>query len=84
MNAAIEGGTRPDAAVLNYSMRGEAIMPVSERLRELDGPMVVSSADFPLNAPLREVCEALAGAKSIGKPIEERRLFEALNLVSRS
>jgi len=32
-----------------------------------------------LNAPLSEVCEALRDAKSIGKPIDERRLFDALN-----
>ncbi len=76
--------TRPDAAVLNYSVRGEAITPVAERLRALDVPMVLSSADYPINAPLSEVCEALAGAKSIGKPINERRLFDALNLAFRT
>ena len=71
--------TRPDAALLDYNVCGEAITPVAERLRALDVPMVVSSADFPLNAPLSEVCEALRDAKSIGKPIDERRLFDALN-----
>lgn len=71
--------TRPDAAVLDYSVRGEAITPVAERLRALDVPMVVTSAHFPSNAPLGEACEALADANSIGKPIDERRLFDALN-----
>jgi DNA-binding response OmpR family regulator len=76
--------TRPDAVVLNYSVRGKAIAPVAKRLRALDVPMVLSSADYAINAPLSEVCETLAGAKSIGKPFNERRLLDALSFAFRS
>ncbi|WP_175484730.1 hypothetical protein [Palleronia marisminoris] len=71
--------SRPDVAVLNYSLRGETIVPVAERLHELSVPMLLASGDFPKDAPLADVCEALANAQSLGKPLDSHTLLAALD-----
>lgn len=67
---------RPDVALLDMNLRGQLVFPVAERLRSLNIPFVLASAyesvDFEGN-------KAVAGAENVGKPINERRLLEALN-----
>ncbi|MWD26266.1 response regulator [Aquicoccus sp. SCR17] len=71
---ALEDG-RPDVAVLDLNLRGQLVFPVAERLRSLNIPFVVASAYNDLDIPGGEV---VADVENVGKPINERRLFDAL------
>ena len=66
---------RPDVALLDMNLRGELVFPVAERLRSLNIPFVLASAYGTVDF---EGCEAVADAENIGKPINERRLLDAL------
>jgi CheY-like chemotaxis protein len=67
-------GQTPAVALLDVDLRGELVTPVAAALRARGVPFVLVSAyDRPdLLAP------ALAGAPSLGKPADERRLLAAL------
>ena len=67
-------GETPDVALLDANLRGEPVTPVAEELRARRVPFVLASAydGHELGAV------ALAGAPSIGKPTDERRLLAAL------
>lgn len=67
---------RPDVALLDLNLRGQLVFPVAERLRSLNIPFVLASAYGSINF---EGNEAVADAENVGKPINERRLLEALN-----
>lgn len=67
---------RPDVAVLDGNLRGEAVSPVAFRLQDLSVPFVLASAYSFSNVDGSEV---LASAVNIGKPIREERLIEALH-----
>jgi DNA-binding response OmpR family regulator len=68
------GGERPDVALLDADLRGEAATPVAERLRALGVPFVLASAYAgPWLAAM-----GLAGAPNVGKPAGERVLLAAL------
>lgn len=70
----LEGGERPDVALLDVNLRGEMVTPVAERLRALGVPFVVASAyDGEQLAAL-----GLAGAPQVGKPADARRLLAGL------
>ena len=70
-------GERPDVAVLDVNLRGQPVIPMAERLRSLGIPFVLASAytaaDFGGSPALVEV-------ENVGKPVNERRLIEALKL----
>ncbi|SFG64246.1 Response regulator receiver domain-containing protein [Palleronia marisminoris] len=66
---------RPDVALLDMNLRGELVFPVAERLRSLNIPFVLASAYGTVDF---EGGEAVADAENIGKPINERRLLDAL------
>lgn len=67
---------RPDVAVLDVNLRGQPVLPVAERLRNLRIPFVLASAYTAADFDERE---ALANAENVGKPINKRRLVEALD-----
>jgi CheY-like chemotaxis protein len=70
----LEGGERPDVALLDVNLRGEMVTPVAERLRALGVPFVVASAyDGEQLAAL-----GLAGTPQVGKPATARRLLAGL------
>jgi DNA-binding response OmpR family regulator len=66
---------RPDAAVLDVSLRGERVTPVAEALRAMRVPFVLTSAyggeDLAPDA-------ALACARNVGKPARLAVLLGAL------
>lgn len=66
---------RPDAAVLDVSLRGERVTPVAEALRLLKVPFVLTSAygaDDLAGEP------SLAMARNLGKPTSANDLVQAL------
>lgn len=66
---------RPDVAVLDMNLHSRLVTPVAERLRSLAIPFVLSTAYPSLDF---DGAEALADAENVGKPVNERRLVEAL------
>ena len=66
---------RPDAAVLDVSLRGERVTPVAEVLLVLKVPFVLASAYLP--ADLAEE-PALATATNLGKPTPPAALVAAM------
>lgn len=66
---------RPDVAVLDVNLRGQLVLPVAERLLSLHIPFVLASA---YSSPDFEGSEALEDVENVRKPINERRLVEAL------
>jgi DNA-binding response OmpR family regulator len=68
-------GRRPDAAVLDVSLRGERVTPVAEALRAMGVPFVLTSAYSAVDIA-SDV--ALAGARNIGKPTSRVALLGAL------
>ena len=66
---------RPDAAVLDVSLRGEEVTPVAQALRAMEVPFVLASA---FSAADLDGNEALAGAQNLGKPTRIKRLLSAL------
>ena len=70
----LDDGARPDVALLDANLRGEAATPVAARLRALGVPFVLASAyDGARLAAL-----GLGGAPNVGKPADARRLLAAL------
>ena len=70
----LDGGARPDVALLDATLRGGTAAPVAARLRALGVPFVLASAyDGARLAAL-----GLGGAPNLGKPADERRLLAAL------
>ena len=67
---------RPDVAVLDVNLRGKPAVPVAQRLRTLQIPFVVASANASCDF---DGGEALAEADNVGKPIPPRRLLDALD-----
>ena len=67
---------RPKVALLDVNLRGKLVTPVAERLRSLGIPFVVSSAypSFDFRGS-----QLFMDAQHLGKPIDEKRLVEALN-----
>ena len=61
-------------ALLDVNLRGELVTPVAEALRARGVPFVLTSAYD--RAQL--TAEVLAGAPSVGKPVNVRRLLAAL------
>ncbi|WP_145106788.1 response regulator [Cereibacter sediminicola] len=72
-------GHRPDAATLDLNLRGQLVVPVAQRLQSLNIPFVLASAYMTREFDGSEV---LAEAENIGKPIQKRRLLEALQRVT--
>ena len=69
-----DGGPRPDVALLDANLRGEAATPVAERLRALGVPFVLASAyDGDQLTAL-----GLGGAPNVGKPARGRVLLATL------
>jgi len=66
---------RPDAAVLDASLRGERVTPVAEALARLGVPFVLASA---YGASEFAADPALAGARNLGKPTHPAALLRAL------
>jgi len=66
---------RPDAAVLDVSLRGERVTPVAKVLQAMRVPFALASAydQGELNTDA-----ALSGAPNIGKPTMAARLFSVL------
>ena len=56
---------RPDAAVLDLSLRNEMVTPVAQVLRQIGVPFAIASAYDAAAWPLDE---ALDGAPTLGKP----------------
>lgn len=69
-----DGAERPDAALLDVNLRGEAVTPVADRLRALGVAFVLASA----YGGARLAALGLAGAPNAGKPADGRRLLAAL------
>ena len=67
-------GGAPDVALLDVNLRGEPVTPVAEALRARGVPFVLASAHDGHGLGVA----ALAGAPSVGKPTDERRLLAAL------
>lgn len=72
---------RPDVALLDMNLRGSLVFPVAERLRSLSIPFVLSSAYGSIDF---EGSKAVEGAENVGKPVDERRLLDALQRAVRS
>ena len=70
----LDGGARPDVALLDANLRGEMVTPVAARLRALGVPFVLASA----YDDARLAALGLAGAPNVGKPADDRRLLTAL------
>lgn len=66
---------RPDAAVLDVSLRGERVTPVAEALRAMGVPYVLTSAYGA--ADLAEE-PSLAAARNVGKPTQPAKLIGTL------
>ena len=70
----LDGGARPDVALLDANLRGEMVTPVAARLRALGVPFVLASAyDRAQLAAL-----GLGGAPNVVKPANARRLLAVL------
>ncbi len=67
--------TRPDVALLDINLRGQVIVPVAERLRDMKVPFVLSSAYRSFDFIGSDV---LSNAENIGKPADERLIIKAL------
>ena len=67
-------GATPDVALLDVNLGGEPVTPVAAELRARGVPFVLASAYDHLGL----AAAALAGAPSVGKPTDERRLLAAL------
>ncbi|WP_200841005.1 response regulator [Geminicoccus flavidas] len=75
-------GTRlPDVAVLDVNLHGVMVTPVAEALARQNIPFVVVTAYQPSRLQGNAV---LAEAVSIGKPVGERRLVQAIVRVMRA
>jgi CheY-like chemotaxis protein len=66
---------RPDAAVLDVSLRGERVTPVAEVLLAMQVPFVLATAYLPADLVGEP---ALAGARNLGKPTPGKALMAAL------
>jgi len=66
---------RPDAAVLDVSLRGERVTPVAETLRAMGVPFVLASA---YGGSELDGDAVLAGARNVGKPTTDAVLLRAL------
>ncbi|ULB11672.1 response regulator [Cereibacter azotoformans] len=70
---------RPDAATLDLNLRGQRVVPVAQRLQSLSIPFVLASAymtrDYDDGGVFHD-------AENIGKPIQKRRLLDALQRVT--
>ncbi|MFN3891162.1 MAG: response regulator [Beijerinckiaceae bacterium] len=75
---ALLAANKPDAAVLDVSLRGELVSPVAEALRRMRVPFVVTSA---YDRPDRIAGEVLTGAPHLGKPTSDGALLRALESV---
>ena len=67
---------RPDVTLMDVNLRGQLVTPVAKRLKSLDIPFVVCSAYHSVDFDDSEI---LTAAPKLPKPIEERRMMEALN-----
>ncbi|WP_349644154.1 response regulator [Rhodopseudomonas sp. WA056] len=71
----------PTVAMLDVNLGGEVVTPVAEKLRAHNIPFAIASAyDKPENVG----GAILAGVPNVGKPTNERRLLEALRLLTGS
>lgn len=75
MALSLLGQQRPDAAVLDMSLRDGMVTPVAWLLRRMEVPFVVASAYGRSALPDDE---ALAGAPSLGKPTSGAVLLPAM------
>lgn len=64
---------RPDAAVLDVNLRGEAVTPVVQSLRQMDVPFVLATAYRSDDLP-----DALRGTVNMGKPVDARSVIATL------
>lgn len=65
---------RPDAAILELTLRGELVTPVARKLRELDVPFVLATAHSHLEAG----DGAFRGVENLGKPVASGRCVDVL------
>lgn len=72
---------RPDAAVLDVSLRGERVTPVAEVLAALNVPFVLASAYLSSDLVGERV---LASARNLGKPTSPTKLVSAMQEYRRS
>jgi DNA-binding NtrC family response regulator len=70
---------QPSVAILDVTLRDGVVSPVARALQDLDVPFILSSA---YERPETIGGDVLAGATNVGKPIDERRLLGALELVA--
>jgi DNA-binding response OmpR family regulator len=70
--------SRPDAAILDYGLRKETSTPVAEALREQNVPFLVSSA---YKEETFQWHQAFKGILNVGKPVQEKELLSALDLI---
>ena len=66
---------RPDAVVLDVSLRGERVTPVAEVLLVMEVPFVLTSAYAAADLAGEP---ALAAARNLGKPTPHRELLEVM------
>ena len=66
---------RPDAAVLDVSLRGERVTPVAEVLLAMRVPFVLASAYLPADLAGEP---SLAKARNLGKPTSATALLQAM------
>jgi DNA-binding response OmpR family regulator len=66
---------RPDAAVLDVSLRGERVTPVAQVLLAMKVPFVLASAYLPTDLVAEP---ALASARNLGKPTSQSALVGAM------
>jgi DNA-binding response OmpR family regulator len=69
---------RPDAAVLDVSLRGEKVTPVAEILLAMSVPFVLATAFEAADLAGEPV---LAGAKNVGKPTRPGELVKVIGLL---
>jgi DNA-binding response OmpR family regulator len=69
---------RPDAAVLDVSLRGERVTPVAEILLAMSVPFVLATAFEAADLAGEPV---LAGAKNVGKPTRPGELVKVIGLL---
>ena len=75
---AIVAHRRPDACVLDFNLRGEAVTPVARVLKAEGIPFLLSSAyeQTKFDGDI-----AFAGAINVGKPASRERLLATLDVI---
>jgi two-component system, response regulator PdtaR len=70
---------RPDAAILDLNLRGQAATPVARQFRELALPFVIASAYSNTDLPRDD---SLRGIANVGKPTNIATLIQILHRIT--